>query len=81
MKKTLCIDIMTTFITKVEISDIMELDKLSNETDFKRNYIMIHKQCETSSVSNLESNDSKVDSMQIPSSYQIDPKNACCRRA
>ena len=40
-RKTLCIDIMSTFITKVDISNVKELDQITKEKKFKDNYILV----------------------------------------
>lgn len=41
MKKTICIDVMTALVFKVEITKITELDKISLEKNFSRNYVMV----------------------------------------
>lgn len=53
-RKTLCIDIMSTIITKVEVQDLKELDQLAKEKRFKDNYILVKVAPERSSNHQLE---------------------------
>ena len=40
-RKTLCIDILSTFVSKVEISSNKELDLILKDKKFKENYIIV----------------------------------------